>query len=92
MGTYDIYCKVEPSTGKSPVKNILMYLYSTENLNLLTMVQKFEEYIGPISMISDDDKKGLHQLTEGRFLPEVINLNKENITIILREMNLSELV
>ena len=36
----------------SKLKNILMYLYSTENMNVLNMFNKFEEYIGPVSMIN----------------------------------------
>ena len=41
------------------MKNILMYLYSTRSMNLVLMSEKFEEYIGPMSMISDvPDKRG----------------------------------
>jgi hypothetical protein len=47
------------------VKNILMYLYSTRSMNLVLMSEKFEEYIGPMNMISDiPDKKGLHHKSD----------------------------
>ena len=73
-------------------KNILMYLYSTQSMNLLTMVEKFEEYIGPVSMISDTpDKRGLHHLTE-RFVGEVLNKNVDNIKIVLRDMKISNII
>ena len=73
-------------------KNILMYLYSTQSMNLLTMVEKFEEYIGPVSMISDiADKRGLHHLTE-RFVGEVLNKNVDNIKIVLRDMKISNII
>ena len=76
----------------SKLKNILMYLYSTQNMNLITMVDKFEEYIGPVNMISDMvDKKGLHHITE-RFVDEVLDKNGYNITIILRDMKINSLI
>ncbi len=63
--------RVSESMNKSS-KNILMYLYSTQNMNLVEMSEKFEEYIGSMSMISDvPDKRGLHHLTE-RFVGEVL--------------------
>jgi len=74
------------------LKNILMYLYSTQNLSLLTMVEKFEEYIGPMSMISDTpDKKGLHHRTE-RFVNEVLEKNKDNVKIVLRNMKIESII
>lgn len=90
--TYDRYCKVDPSTGKSRVKNILMYLYSTQNMNLVQMSEKFEEYIGPMNMISDvPDKKGLHHLTE-KFVGEVLEKNNDNIKIVLRDMKIGSII
>jgi len=92
--TYDMYCKVEPSISKrkSGVKNILMYLYSTQSMNLITMVDKFEEYIGPISMISDtSNKPGLHPKTE-EFALKVLEENKDNIKVVLRDMKISNLI
>jgi hypothetical protein len=92
--TYDRYCKVEPSISKrkSGVKNILMYLYSTQRMNLVQMSEKFEEYIGPMSMISDvPDKKGLHHLTE-KFVGEVLEKNKDNVKIVLRDMKIGSII
>ena len=69
-----------------------MYLYSTQNMNLLQMSEKFEEYIGPMSMISDvPDKRGLHHLTE-RFVGEVLEKNKDNIKVVLRDMKISNII
>lgn len=83
-----------PSTDdiNNKLKNILMYLHSTQNLSLLTMVEKFEEYIGPMSMISDTpDKKGLHHRTE-RFVNEVLEKNKDNVKIVLRNMKIESII
>ena len=74
------------------VKNILMYLYSTQNLSLLTMVEKFEEYIGPLHMISDtQDKKGLHHLTE-KFVHQLLEKNANNVKVVLRDMKIDNIV
>ena len=74
------------------LKNILMYLYSTQNLSLLTMVEKFEEYIGPLSMISDlPDKKGLHHRTE-RFVNELLEKNINNVKVVLRDMKIGNII
>jgi hypothetical protein len=88
------YWKRWKSFGKyeKDVKNILMYLYSTQSLQGTKMFFKFEEYIGPFGMISDvSDKRGLHHLTE-KFTLEVIEGNSENIKVILREMKLRHLI
>jgi hypothetical protein len=74
------------------LKNILMYLYSTQNLSVLTLSEKFEEYIGPMNLISDiPDKRGLHTRTEG-FVSKVLEKNEENIKVVLRDMKLRTLV
>ena len=74
------------------MKNILMYLYSTRSMNLVLMSEKFEEYIGPMSMISDvPDKRGLHQLTE-RFVDEVLKKNKDNVKVVLRDMKIGSII
>ena len=74
------------------VKNILIYLYSTRSMNLVLMSEKFEEYIGPMSMISDvPDKKGLHHLTE-RFVGEVLEKNKNNVKVVLRDMKIGSII
>ena len=73
-------------------KNILMYLYSTQDMNLLTMVEKFEEYIGPMNMISDyPDKRGLHHLM-GKFVDEVLEKNKDNVKVVLRDMKIKTIL
>ena len=74
------------------LKNILMYLHSTQNMNLISMSEKFEEYIGPMNMISDvPDKKGLHHLTE-RFVGEVLEKNKDNVKVVLRDMKIGNII
>lgn len=74
------------------VKNILMYLYYSQNLQANEMFSKFEQYIGSVNMISDvPNKRGLHVLTE-EFVLEVVNRNSENMKVILREMKLRTLV
>jgi hypothetical protein len=83
-----------PSTDdvNNKLKNILMYLYSTQNLSLLTMVEKFEEYIGPLSMISDvPDKRGLHHLTE-KFVSQVLEKNENNVKVVLRDMKIGNII
>ncbi len=55
-------------------------------------LDKFEEYIGPMSMISDvPDKRGLHHLNE-RFVGEVLEKNKDNIKIVLRDMKIGSII
>lgn len=74
------------------VKNILMYLYSTQNMNLITMANKFEEYIGPLNMISDiSSKRGLHHLAE-KFTDDVLKKNDENIKVVLRDLKIGSLI
>lgn len=73
-------------------KNILMYLYSTQNMNLLTMSQKFEEYIGSMTMISDyHDKVALHYLMN-EFVDEVLEKNADNIKVVLRDMKIKTIL
>jgi hypothetical protein len=74
------------------LKNILMYLYSTQNLSILLMSEKFEEYIGPMNMISDTpDKKGLHHLTE-KFVSQVLEKNENNVKVVLRDMKIGNII
>ena len=69
-----------------------MYLYSTQNMNLLNMAENFEKYIGPMNMISDyPDKRGLHHLTE-RFVDEVLEKNKDNVKVVLRDMKIGNII
>lgn len=88
------YCKIwKPNTDEyHKLKNILMYLYSTQNLSVLTLSRKFEEYIGPMNLISDiPDKRGLHHLTE-KFVIQILEKNEENIKVVLRDMKLNNLI
>jgi hypothetical protein len=74
------------------VKNILMYLYSTQSLQAIEMFSKFEQYIGPVTMISDvPNKRGLHVLTE-KFVSEVLDGNSENLKVVLRDMKIDSLI
>jgi len=73
------------------VKNILMYLYSTQSMNLLEMSEKFEEYIGPMSMISDVPDKRIHFLTE-IFIGDFLEKNKENMKIVLRNIKIESII
>jgi hypothetical protein len=86
------YANSSTNDINNKLKNILMYLYTTQNLSLLTMVEKFEEYIGPLHLISDiPDKKGLHHRTEG-FVHKVLEKNANNVKVVLRDMKLKELL
>ena len=92
---FNKYWKVwRPNTNQinGKLKNILMYLYSTQNMNLLLMSEKFQEYIGPLNMIGSCPMKGLHEVTERDFVPTVIDKNKEDIIIVLRDLKISNLV
>jgi hypothetical protein len=74
------------------VKNILMYLYSTQSMNLVLMSEKFEEYIGPMNMISDiPDKKGLHHKSD-LFINDVLEKNKDNVKVVLRDMKIGSII
>jgi len=72
------------------VKRHLLYLMETENLKILNMTNSFGKYFGPIEMISDEKKIGLHFKIE-RFQNELLIGNKENIKVILRDMRLKDL-
>ena len=76
----------------SIVRSQLIYLHLTDNLNILNMVNKFEEYIGDINMIDSYPKRGLHQTYEDRFIPKVVEKNRDNIKIVLRDMKLKSLI
>jgi hypothetical protein len=74
------------------LKNILMYLYSTQDMNLLKMSDRFEEYIGPMNLITDEtDKKGLHEKTN-EFVSQVLEKNKDNVKIVLRNMKIENII
>jgi hypothetical protein len=74
------------------LKNILMYLNSTQNLSIVEMSEKFEEYIGPMSMISDvPNKNGLHHRTNN-FVDQILEKNANNVKIVLRDMKINNIV
>jgi len=74
------------------LKNILMYLLSTQSMNIVLMSEKFEEYIGPMSMISDvPDKRGLHHVTHN-FVDQVLEKNKDNVKVVLRNMKIESII
>jgi hypothetical protein len=74
------------------LKNILMYLHSTQSMNLVQMSDKFEEYIGSMSMISDiPDKKGLHHKSD-LFINDVLEKNKDNVKVVLRDMKIGSII
>jgi len=79
-----------PSHLNMKLKNILMYLIETENLSFKTMSIKFEEYIGPLHMISSDPKVGLHKGLEN-FTNKIIEGNIENIKPVLRDLKIRSL-
>jgi len=91
---FNKYCKIWKIDTESyhKLKNILMYLHYTQNLNILRMSEKFEEYIGPMTMISDtSDKPGLHHKTND-FVNNILEGNKNNIKVILRNMKIDNIV
>ncbi len=89
------YWKIwRPSTKaiNNKLKNILMYLHSTQSLSIILMSEKFEEYIGSMSMISDTpNKPGLHHRTN-IFVDEILEGNKNNIKVVLRDMKIDNIV
>lgn len=78
------------------VRRQLMYLKLTENLNIRTMVSRFEEYIGPIEMISSERNiyrcNGLHEITKRDFIPKVLEKNNGDIITILRDLKINSLI
>ena len=88
------YCKIWKLNTESyhKLKNILMYLYSTQNLSIITISEKFEEYIGPMSVISDTpNKTGLHHRTN-KFIGTVLEKNKNNVKVVLRNMKIDNII
>jgi hypothetical protein len=92
---FNQYWKIwRPSTDdvNNKLKNILMYLYSTQNLSIVEMSEKFEEYIGPMSMISDvPNKNGLHHRTNN-FVDQILEKNIKNVKTVLRDMKIDNIV
>ena len=56
------------------------------------MVSRFEEYIGPIEMISSESKIGLHQATQRYLMSEVLEKNNGDIVSILRDLKINSLI
>jgi hypothetical protein len=80
----------QPNHLNKKLKNILMYLIEAEGLNFRKMAIKFEEYIGPLDMISSDPKVGLHRGLDN-FTKQIIDGNKSNIEPVLRDLILKNL-
>jgi len=75
------------------LQRVIIYLKLTETrLNPMEMVSIFERYIGPISMISPETKKGLHEVLYRDLVVPSIERNDTNITIVLRDMKLKQLI
>ena len=74
------------------VKSQLIYLKSTDDIEISNMVSKFEQHIGSIQTISKIPKVGLHIKTETEFIPDVIEKNKKNLASILRDIKLKKLI
>lgn len=72
-------------------KRQIIYLNHSRSLNLFKMFDTFEKYIGPFNLIRENKEFGLHHNLELE-LKRIIDLNKEGIKIVLRELKLSELV
>ena len=74
-------------------QRVMIYLKLTERkLDLMEMVFFFEKYIGPISMISPETKKGLHEILYRDLTAPTIKRNDDNITIVLRDMKIKQLI
>jgi hypothetical protein len=86
------YYKRWGGKGSEEIRRQLFYLKLTEGMNVLKMVDMFQRYIGPLNMINPHPMKGLHEIMERDFVPAVIEKNKENITIVLRDLKISNLV
>jgi len=74
------------------VRRELLYLNQTKSIKLSKMIRYFETYFGPIDMISSESKSGLHSLVEKQFIPLVIEKNREDITIAMRELKVIQIV
>ena len=72
------------------IKPQILYL-NTDNLNLLKMVEKFEKYIGPISLVKEIGVKGLHTNLEKQ-LDKIMELNSDNIKTILRDLRIKDFI
>lgn len=86
------YYKRWGSERSELVRRELLYLEQSKHLNLLTMVRLFETYFGPIHKISPNPKKGLHVNIENEFIPHVIEKNKNNLNVILRDLQIEQLI
>ena len=74
-------------------KRQILYLNNSRSLNLVKMIDTFEKYIGPFSLIKEKENRelGLHHNLELK-INKILNLNKENIKIVLRDLRLSDVL
>jgi hypothetical protein len=74
------------------IRRQLLYLYQSEDLNLRRMVPLFEKYIGPIELLSDEPKSGLHIKTETEFLNFAWQLNEKYVKTLTRDLLIGQVV
>lgn len=77
-------------SNKEIVSKQILYL-NNKTLNLNNMVYFFEKYIGPISMICDERKYGLHKQLEHK-LEEIIEINSNQVKIVLRDLRIRSIL
>lgn len=86
------YYKIWKNQNLVRIHRQLIYLDLTRNIKLSNMIFQFEKYIGPIDLISSEVKSGLHELLEKDFIPKVLEINKNDITTLIRDVKISNLV
>lgn len=73
-------------------KNILIYLLKTGNLNVKTLFDNFEKYIGDFDMITSKVTKGLHQKIESDLLDIILFDNRRYFEMMNRNIKLNSLL
>jgi len=76
----------------TPIKRPLLFLLDSEHLHLTSMVNSFEKYFGPIDLISDHQKSGLHVIIEQEFIPKILELNEKQVKSILRHLKIDQVI
>lgn len=76
----------------TPIKRHLLFLLDSEHLHLTSMVNSFEKYFGPIDLISDHQKSGLHVIIEQEFIPKILELNEKQVKSILRHLKIDQVI
>lgn len=88
----DEYNKVWKSDDSFTKYIVYLYITGFCNLNIDILVENFEDIFGPITKISSDEKFGLHEITMRDFVPIVLEKNYDRIDILLRDLNIRELI